>query len=73
MILLTSHCQLLMASHYASQLQGSHLLGKTSWTTTALYVRSSSAKHVVDVAKSLHCFMTHFEFKWENHSNLLFV
>ena len=30
-------CQLLMASHCA-HLQGSHLLCKTSWTTTALYV-----------------------------------
>ena len=38
MILSIGHCQLLMASHYASHLQGSCLLCKTSWTTTALYV-----------------------------------
>ena len=31
-------CQLLMAGHYASDLQGSHLC-KTSWITTALYIR----------------------------------
>ena len=34
------HCsQHLMASHYSSHLQGSHLLCKSSWTTTALYIR----------------------------------
>ena len=38
MILSVGHCQLPMASHSASHLQGSHLLCKTSWTTTALYV-----------------------------------
>ena len=38
MMLSVGHCQLVMASHYAPHLQGSHLLCKTSWTTTALYV-----------------------------------
>ena len=36
MIFSAGHCQLVMASHYISQLQGCRLLCKTSWTTTAL-------------------------------------
>ena len=39
MILPIGHCQLLMASHCTPHLQGSCLLFKTSWTTTALYIR----------------------------------
>ena len=38
MILSVGHCQLPMAGRYASHFQGSHLLCKTSWITTALYV-----------------------------------
>ena len=37
-ILSVGHCQLLMANHSPPDLQGSHLLCKTSWTTTSLYV-----------------------------------
>ena len=33
------HCQLLMASHCTFHFQGSHLLFKTFWTITTLYVR----------------------------------
>ena len=33
-----NRCQLPMANHYTSHLQVSHLLFKTSWTTTALYI-----------------------------------
>ena len=38
LILSDGRCQLPMAGHSASHLQGSHLLCKTSWTTTALYI-----------------------------------
>ena len=38
MILFVGRCQLPMASHCTPHLQGSSLLCKTSWTTTALYV-----------------------------------
>ena len=38
MILSVGHCQLLMAGHCAPHRQGSRLLCKTSWPTTALYV-----------------------------------
>ena len=38
MILSNGHCQLLMTSHCTLNLQGSCLLCKTSWTTTALCV-----------------------------------
>ena len=37
--LLIGHCQLPMVGHPTSHLQGSHLLFKTFWTTTALYIR----------------------------------
>ena len=39
MILLVGHCQLPMAGHYTPHVQDSHLLCKTSWTITALYIR----------------------------------
>ena len=38
MILSIGCCQFPVDDHYASHLQGCHLLCKTSWTTTALYV-----------------------------------
>ena len=37
-MLSVGRCQLLIAGHYTPHLQGSHLLCKTSWTTTALYI-----------------------------------
>ena len=54
----TSYDQL----YYTPHLQGSCLLYKTSWTTTALYVCSSSwVKCIVDVVSRLYCFTTHFD------------
>ena len=38
MIFSVGHCKFPVAGHCASHLQGSHLLCKTSWTTTALYI-----------------------------------
>ena len=38
MMLSVGSCQLQMVSNYAPHLQGFHLLCKTSWTTSALYV-----------------------------------
>ena len=71
--LAVGHCQLPVASHCAPHLEGSCLLCKTSWTTTALYVSSSWAYCIVEVASCLCCLMTHFELGLKNHLNLLFV
>ena len=62
------------SGHYTPHLQGSHLLCKTSWTTTVLYsVSSSWAKGTVDVVICLCWCMIHFELKLKNCSDLLFV
>ena len=46
-ILSVGHCQLPMVSHYGPHLQGSHLLCKTSRTTTALCLLAVPGPHVL--------------------------
>ena len=71
MILSVDRCQLLMAGHHAPHLQGSCFLCKLLEPPLhCTFVSSSWAKCIVDVASSLHYFMTHFNSK---QLELLFV
>ena len=61
-IILSIGCgQLLMAGHYTPHIQGSSLLCKGSWTTTALYACYCSQAKCIDTVNCLCCFITCFE------------
>ena len=60
MMLSVGHCQLLTAGHWAPHPQGSCLLCKTSWTTTALCIHQQFLGQTCCWCWScLRCFMTH--------------
>ena len=61
MILSIGHCQLSEAGPCTLHLQASHLLWKTSWTTMyCIFISSSWAKCIADVASCLCCFYDPF-------------
>jgi len=62
MMLSIGHCQLVMASHYATHLQGFQFFAKLLEPPLHCTVISSSwAKCIVDVVSCLCCFTTYFE------------
>ena len=73
-ILSVGHCQLSMASHWASHPQGSCLLGKTFWTTSALYVHSQFLGQMHCWCWKLSLLIYDWFWTWiKNCSNLIFI